>query len=319
MIQPALNIGSSDSRNCSSKFTILKVEEIDRPAGYVLPGYDALAITVSRNGLEATGYGEGDSLLAKEKALSEAIERSALREFVRSRGISETSNGWSCHHTEPLAIENAILELIERDVVLSAWQTGGPFFEMPEALWPSALKVWKAAQRPRPEFFDLRLFLSETRNGASISALLFNERGNFVAGHASGLKLKNAIISATAECFRAAHAAIRFEHFAEVLSLHAATNKMQVEPGAHSLAYAYTVEIPSQVRIVSASESEILKKWDQHLELFQELDLRDYQVTLFHVEGRVVARVKNEKYKQIFWGQDPSGSKFQNNSPHFVG
>ena len=302
-----------------SNVHIIKSEKMVRPTGYSLPGYEAAATTISRNGFEATGFGEGIGQVANDKALSEAIERSVLMEFACQQKIVETSNGWSCHRSATLALENAIFELIERDVALTAWQSGGPFMQLPEELWPTVLTAWKTRLNPRPEFFDLRILLSETENGACISALLFNDRGNFVAGHAAGTHLESVIISATAECLRSAHAAIRLEYFADVLSLHAGTTNEITKPGVHSLAYAYTFCIPNTVKIIPTSSSQILEKWQRQNRIFHDLEMRDFEVTLFHVESHVVARVKNKRYRQIFWGQDSNIFCFQNNSPHFVG
>ncbi len=245
----------------SSNVHIIKSEKMVRPTGYSLPGYEAVATTITRYGFEATGFGEGIGQVANDKALSEAIERAVLMEFAYQQKIVETSNGWSCHRSAPLAKENAIFELIERDVALTAWQSGGPFMQLPEELWPSVLIAWKMSLNPRPEFFDLKILLSETENGACISALLFNDRGNFVTGHAAGTHLESVIISATAECLRSAHAAIRLEHFADVLSLHAGTTNKITKPGVHSLAYAYTFCMPNTVKIIQASSSQILEMW----------------------------------------------------------
>ena len=319
MSQSAQYTNSRCTQDRSSNIQIIKFEKMVRPTGYSLPGYEAVAITISRNGFEATGFGEGNGQLASDKALSEAIERSVLKELAYQQKIVETSNGWSCHRSAPLAVENAVFELIERDVALTAWQCGGPFMQLPEVLWPTVLKSWKTRLNPRPEFFDLKILLSETENGACISALLFNDRGNFVTGHAAGVNLESVIISATAECLRAAHAAIRLEHFADVLSLHAGTTEKITKPGVHSLAYAYTFCLPNTIKIIPASSSEIREKWRRQNQAFQDLEMRDFEVTLFHVESHIVARVKNKRYRQIFWGQDSNIFCFQNNSPHFVG
>lgn len=319
MNQSALKAVPISKTRSVGEVYILGTKKLGRAEGYSIPGFESLAVEVSRNGYLATGFGEGPSAIAREKALSEAIERSVLAEHVETQGKTETSNGWSCHLSESLAVENAILELIERDVALTAWQSGGPFLEFPQSLWPVPLHAWQNSLRIRPEFFDLRILLSATNNGACISALLFNERNNFVAGHASALTIESAILSATAECLRAAHSAMRLEHFAEVADLHADTGSNPVEPGVHSVAYAYTVALPKEVEIVPASEKEVEARWSEHHRNFQNLDRRSLDITLFRVNGRAVARVRSDKFREIFWGKDPSGSCFQNNNPHFVG
>lgn len=313
----AASVVSSLNLERSSRIQVLETNPIIRPDGYALPNYQATSVTVVCNRMKTTGYGEGSGQIAYEKALSEAIERSVLFEFRRQNGRTESSNGWACHFTAALAIDAAIFELIERDVAVSSWQAGGPFYIVSDELWPQELRGWQPI--PRPEFSDLKILLSESPNGACVSALLFNDRGNFVAGHASGPNLSDAILSAAAECFRAAHSAIRFEYFNDVLLLHAGRLTGPTQPAAHSLAYAYSISIPPEVAILSASSSEIRFKWQRHVDVFSQLDRNDFCVTLFPVEGRVVARVKNKRYREMVWGPNQVGSNFKNNSPHFVG
>lgn len=290
--------------------------EIKRPDGYVIPGFKALSVVAEASGFKATGYGEGPRDIAREKAISEAFERLALFKFCADNNIKETSSGWAAQRSDDLAIRAALLELIERDVALTAWETGGPFFLVPETLWPQHLLIWKNELRPRLEFSDLRILLSNNNNGACISALLFNESGNFVTGHASALQLKDAILSASNECFRAAHSAIQFEYLAETAALHANDPVVSVRPGAHSLAYAYKETMPEMVQIVSATEKQVCAQWELHQSLVKDMANLDSQ--LYQVGDRIVARVKSSKYREIFWGRTNDVSK-RNQHPHFVG
>ena len=299
-------------------FQIFGLRKIVRPEGYTLPGSESLAIEVSCAGISAEGYGEGIPYIAKEKAISEAFERWALKAFCREHGLTETSNGWAAHTSSNLAIQNAFLELIERDVALSVWQNGGPFYEIPKSLWPISINEWRSNLR-RPEFFDLKIWLSSSENGACVSALLFNENGNFVVGHASSIELNKAIISATTECMRAAHSATQFEYFSDVLSLHSKLCVEKINPGAHSLAYAYKVELPKDINVISANTSEILFLWEKHQLTVATLNMNQAQIYLFQIRDRVVARVKCEKYQQIFWGQDSNNHLRKNKLSHFVG
>lgn len=312
-------ITSSLLNQSVSDFVVRSQRKILRPEGYSLPGTVAIAVEVSLSGVSAEGYGEGIAPIAFEKAISEAIERCTLFSFSQTHQITETSNGWAAHTSADLAIQNAILELVERDVALSTWQNNGPFYQVPKSLWPLILHEWEHSCVSRPEFFDLRILLSENNQGACVSALLFNERGNFIAGHASGLELGSTIISATSECMRAAHAAVRFEHFSDVLDLHSGNTSVAAEPGAHSLAYAYTKQMPQEVQIVKAQEAEIKNLWSRHQFRFSCIDLDQFEISLFDIGNRVVARVKNEKFKQMFWGHDLENTDIKNNNPHFVG
>lgn len=305
----------------SQSFPIPKIineAEIKRPEGYALPGFVALSVTVDSNGLATTGYGEGPRDIAREKAISEAFERLALFQFCADTKTKETSSGWAAHRTADLAIRAATLELIERDVALTNWENGGPFLLVPEALWPKSLLIWKRESRSSLEFSDLRVLLSSSDNGACISVLLFNENGNFVAGHASAFQLEEAILSASHECFRAAHSAIQFEHLAETRALHLSKPGSSAPPGAHSLAYAYKETLPEMVRIVEATENEILFQWEKHQKILDDMNPAECEMRFFKIGDRIIARVKNPKYRQIFWGRTNDVSK-RNQHPHFVG
>jgi hypothetical protein len=298
---------------------IVRQEEITRPVGYALPGYQAFSVTLEASGRTITGFGEGSKELALQKATSEAMERLALRLFCQNAGVSETSSGWAAHTVKNLAIRSSILELIERDVALTTWENGGPFFLVPSTLWPAPIRAWREATRERAEYFDLKILLSKSGNGVCISALLFNGRGNFVAGHASAFQIEDAIISAANECMRAAHLAIRFEYLSDVLALHADTDPAKpIEPGAHSLAYAYRETMPKEILFKEASDGEILSWWSAHQADLNDLDLREMDISLFEIGDRFVARVKSARYREIYWGKNQDLSK-RKLSPHFVG
>lgn len=292
--------------------------EIKRPAGYALPGLVALSVIAEADGFTAMGYGQGPRDLAREKTISEAFERLALFKFCADTKTTESSNGWAAHRSADLAFRAAVLELIERDVALNAWEDGGPFYLVPEALWPRPLLTWQAEPRPRLEFSNLRILLSTSDNGACISALLFNGGGNFVAGHASAFLLEDAILSAANECFRAAHSAIQLELFADVATLHASEPGTNAAPGAHSLAYAYKEMMPEIVHIKNATEHDVRFRWERHQIGLNDMNLSEFDTRIFEVGDRIVARVKSRKYRQIFWGRMNDLSK-PNKHPHFVG
>lgn len=298
---------------------IVAEQEIRRPTGYAIPGFHAMSVTVDMNGDKETGYGEGPGDLPFKKATSEAIERLALRLHCRKNKVGETSNGWAAHVTPDLAIRSAFFELIERDVALTNWENGGPFFMVPMALWPAPILDWVASRTVQPEYHDLEVFLGHSENGACISALLFNGRGNFVVGHASSFNLDDAIISAVNECFRAAHLAIRFEFLPDVIALHSgSTTGNRVEPGAHSLAYAYRETMPESVLMEDASAEAIMACWGQHQATVKGFDFGGLDISLFQAGAHFVARVKGDQFREIFWGRSANKNK-RNLRPHFVG
>lgn len=298
---------------------LLSVEKIRRPSGYSIPGYTALCATVQVGEIKVLGFGEGTYDVALKKAISEATERMALKQYSLKSGGPESSNGWACHLSIEIAIENAILELIERDVALSNWECNGPFYEVPDLMFPTPLLSWKENREANLEFHNLRVFLSQNAHGACVSSLLFNGRGNFVVGHASGLDLQAAILSSAAEAMRAAHASLRFENYKEVEDLHSAKSMLPASPGAHSLAYAYSHAIPSSLIFKQSSTEEILMMWSKHRENFSSLNLSEFYIQVYEFGELFVARVRSNKYRPIHWGTKLTPETAINKSPHFVG
>ena len=298
---------------CFSAFEVIK-----RPEGYGIPGFISGSVRVSMSDIQAQGFSDSSSDLCEVKSISEALERLVLNYFTRENKITETSNGWASHTDPSSAIDNSIFELIERDVVLTNWHNGGVFYEIPETLWPEELINWKKSRPVELEFSDLKLFLTKNENGCAVSALLFNDNKNFIAAHSSRSELKQAMLSATSECMRAAHSALRFEYFADVLALHNKNCKSRtIDPGAHSLAYAYSVSLPNSIQFKSASDFEILKSWKWHQDNFKKLEINRFKIKLFKISDRYVARAKADFMQDIYWGQSPF--EFKNNYPHFVG
>lgn len=298
---------------------VLSVEKIIRPSGYSLPGYSVLSATIQLGNIKSTGFGEGSYEIALSKAVSEATERLVLKLQASKAGGPESSNGWACHKSAKLAIESAIFELIERDVALSNWESNGPFYEIPQELYPLPIKVWGESKFIKLEFGNLRIFLSKNKNGACVSSLLFNESGNFVVGHASGKDLSAAMISSLCEAMRAAHAALRFENYKEVSELHDAKLMVPASPGSHSLAYAYNHSIPNSVVLKLASAPKILKMWQDHNTIFENLNIQDFYIQLYEVGELFVARVRSNSYRPIHWGTKLTPEDAINKNPHFVG
>lgn len=303
----------------SEKPHLIAIEKIKRPLGYAIPGYVSLSATIRYGQVRAQGFGEGPEQLAISKAISEATERAVQKYFALNTGQAESSNGWACHTSSTLAVQSAIMELTERDVALSNWESNGPFYEVPSSLWPSKITSWNSTKSNDQEFSKLRILVSSNSNGACVSALLFNDKLNFVSGHASNLDLSGAILSATTECMRAAHAALRLDSFSEVTALHLQDFSEPTSPGSHSLAYAYSEPLPGCIQIIEASEPQILNIWKNHVATFSTLDLSEMNIQLYQVSDLHVARVRSNKHRPIYWGKNNSFKNNFNLSPHFVG
>lgn len=298
---------------------LIAIEKIKRPLGYAIPNYASLSATIHYGQIRTQGFGEGPEQLAIAKAISEATERAVQKYFALKTGQAESSNGWACHISPSLAVQSALMELTERDVALSNWESNGPFYELPTSLWPSEVTSWNSSKSSDQEFSNLRILVSSNKNGACISALLFNDKLNFVSGHASGVDLSQAILSATTECMRAAHAALRLDSFSEVTALHLQDFSKPTSPGSHSLAYAYAETLPACIQIIEASESQILNIWKNHVTTFSAFDLSEMQIHLYQVGELFVARVRSDKHRHIYWGKNNNFKNNFNLSPHFVG
>jgi len=287
---------------------------VHRPAGYRLSG-QAFRVEVGLGEEVGEGFGEGDS--AYEKAFSEAVERAVLKHVWRSGDTGTSSNGWAAHKTTGEAVQAGLLELLERHVILKAWEENSVFEEVPVDLWPARLLVWQATQKAQVEFSNLKVLLSTAPEGAAISVLLFNRAGGFVAGHGSSLDFESAVLSAAHECFRAAHAALRFHHYLDVKDLHDGVQGRIYEPGVHSLAYAYGSLPKIPLRIRMSPPEEILSLWSSHLKGFTFLQ-RDSDVSKnFRAGDRFIAHVQHSSLRQIYWGHSQSGNR--KHCPHFVG
>ncbi len=298
---------------------LIAIEKIKRPLGYAIPGYVSLSATIRYGQVRTQGFGEGPEQLAISKAISEATERAVQKYFALKTGQAESSSGWACHTSPTLAVQSAIIELTERDVALSNWESNGPFYELPPSLWPSEITSWNSTKSNDQEFSNLRLIISSNMNGACVSALLFNEKLNFVSGHASGLDLSHAMLSATTECMRAAHAALRFDSFSEVRALHLEDFNTPTPPGSHSLAYAYSESLPSCIQIIEADAAQVLNVWKNHVAKFSTLDLSKMQIQLYQVGDLYVARVRSDNHRPIYWGKNNNFKNNLNLNPHFVG
>jgi hypothetical protein len=293
------------------------LEFVERPVGYrVAEIFNVRAASVL-DGKLIEGFGSGDELTAKAKAISELFERYAM--LTSKGGVFKTisSNGWAAHFDAKSAITSATYELIERETALMTWLQAGPYYEIPKTLWPTELSSW-ASKPMRAEFHRARAFVTLGPRGACVSVLLFNSQAGCLAGHASGHSLKSSILSGFLEALRSAHAVLRLEDFAEVLALHQnPAVRRSYGPGANALAYAYGVPLP-KLDFVEASEVQIQEIWATHLDRsFHLMDTIHFSI--YKVHDRFVASVYSPEVMPIFWGPTCLTANYKNQLPHFVG
>jgi hypothetical protein len=302
-----------------SELQIITINEVVRPCGYAIPGYFNFHVIVEAQNLRAEGWGTGNREEAFAKAKSEAIERHT---FLLTSNLNDqvlSSNGWAAHVTAVEARDAAVAELIERDSALSAWFNQGPFLSVPRSLWPLEMLKWSnTAPTSLIEFGNAQVLLSVGANGCCATVILRNSSEGAVTGHASGNDLQKAILSAFFEAIRSAHAALRFDEFADVVALHDQKSSGKTfGPGANAMAYAYGVRLPS-IDSTESTETEILRRWKSHqLQLSQHLTLA--KVDYFNVGDRVVAHASLANAFEMFWGKTPDNLNVKNKRPHFVG
>jgi hypothetical protein len=298
---------------------LIQLAPIVRPKGYSLPNTHIAAAQLRLGSIDLIGHGEDqDMAIAQAKAESEAIERFAMFQSMNYGIAATSSNGWACHFNSEKAIEAATSEIIERDVAITAWENLGPYLRIPKDLWPEPVLKWDLSKAF--EYSKLEILQSISENGASVTALLLNARGNFVSGHASGTDLRQSILSAMQECLRAAQLSLRFAYFAEVQRLHSTTDREQhqFEPGIHGLAYAYQEILPLEIKFENATSISILSNWRDHqATLFKHIS--NARVHLFELSPSIVAYVKCDGIKEMRWGSARLDQQTENKRPHIVG
>jgi hypothetical protein len=224
------------------RFENLRVEQEQRPQGFRYSKF-MFSIRAKFGADEIIACGEGVSgEVAKAKALSELIERAALLSFGKIFS-AENSNGWAAHPDKEHARINAIFELVERDAVLSQWYCSEAFNVIKSNEFPLDVQEWISADLSLSEFPNLSVLLSTSGIGPSVTCILANDQGLGVCAHATRATLAESIRSALAEVCRAAHSAIRREHWKD--SLHLKTGAPgRLGPGAHALYHAYHAPFP---------------------------------------------------------------------------
>ncbi|CAN5419218.1 hypothetical protein BH10BDE1_BH10BDE1_28140 [soil metagenome] len=298
--------------------SVVSVREINRPEGYRVPEYRNFHVVVEGDGIQAEGWGSGTLLEGIEKAKSEVFERYVFFATNPLTDQRKSSSGWAAHLDFASARNAAVAELIERDSALSAWLNNGPYLAVPRSLWPQSVSSWAQLNSATTvEFGQPTVLLSLGANGCAASVILGNKNGGGVTGHASGFDLNGAIVSAFFEALRSAHAALRFEDFAEVVALHSKDHAVSFGPGGNAMAYAYGEPLPS-LNVQYASAEQIKECWRSHVsKLFAHVARA--RIDYFEISNRVVVHAELDNVSQIFWGPTPASWKSKNNHPHIVG
>lgn len=289
----------------------LEVNETYRPIGYRLAKHSYNAL-LKYNDKEFLGCGEdtNSEAIASEKSISEAIERAVFSLSPKTG----SSNGWAAHTNLELAAISAVTELVERDSAIKHWLTFTPMMllEASEILPADFLVELKDSEFPIP-----RVFVSFEFSGPLATVLLMNGNGNAVTGHSSGVDLQDAAISAAIEACRSAHHFQRFNFYRETKKLLSAENIESVQPGAHSLIYAYHKPVPSWFFGDKISKRNAQDKWIESYVRLSGLAEKS-SFTGFECLNRTVVHAINDSLHPMFWGSTTTSiiDGFKNLSPN---
>lgn len=254
---------SSFQKSFPFKFSSIQVEPGFRPIGFRFFNHiTEIRAVLDSQSIDVCGEAN-DADTAWQKAFSELYERAALVKFGSFFGAM-TSNGWAAHPAKEQARVNAILELVERDAVLAHWYSKTPFIELPKEEFPLDIRAWVLTELSRSEFPNLRILLSTQGLGPSVSCFLTNAEGFGVCGHSTKESLSGAIASAIGEACRAAHAALRKEHWRDTLLLKNSQPGV-VSPNAHVLYYAYHEPFQDWMFGTTQTWAQAKQQWQQFL------------------------------------------------------
>jgi YcaO cyclodehydratase, ATP-ad Mg2+-binding len=286
-------------RTIPFRFDSIAIEGGRQPIGFRRYRH-VIHINAQFMGRKVVATGEADTAeLARAKAFSEIVERLALISTATSQYV-ENSNGWAAHPTLAQAKQNAIFELVERDAILAQWYSATPFFVLSTKEIPLDLQSWVKEELRQSEFPKLQVLLTTKGLGPSVTCTFKNELGFGVCGHATRKTLREAIDSALAETCRAAHATLRRAYWGDTLKL---KNRElgHVEPGAHSVYYAYHEPFPNWMVGEQLSWHEANDEWTTRMASLNNI-LSQFQFTTVLESPLFVGFVKNPQTFDLHWG-----------------
>lgn len=152
----------------------LKIDELTWVREFIPNSFDIVA-NVNINSKDWTGHGFANTKdLALKKAVSEVMERAIALNYVN------TSNGIASHTDLELAKQNALNELIERDLFLSHFFTRTPFVKNSknDELIPTSIKEYIYANGDQIGIYELKKnnigegYVCLISNGASWGGIL---------------------------------------------------------------------------------------------------------------------------------------------------
>jgi hypothetical protein len=273
-----------------------------RPIGYRFAKHSFVACAHADT---AVGYGFGESeyeLLAVEKSIAEAVERSVFR-YLKSQGMgTKNSNGWSAHLNIEKARSSAIEELCERDAVLTHWLTETPMEEIDPSTFPKWLRIWTQNELQHAKRFNnLRVLLGSLGHLPSVTTVLQESSGHAVVSHATAKNLETAIYKSLAETCRIAQLATENENLDSSKGLISQSNDGDISPLDHAMVYAHHLPFPKWIFGNKVDFAGTAKAWKMRFDLFSEGNL-DIDFQLVMITPLAIGFTESKSIQNLFTG-----------------
>lgn len=282
-------------------FKIERVEELPRRVGYRFHKH-AFCATIRANGIRETGCGESNSrLLAIEKSVAEAVERTAFRALKGTSFGSANSNGWAAHLTAKKAETAALLELIERDASLVHWLSKTPMLEVDQSSFPNELTEWARTELRHSKFPILKILISRLGHLPTATTVLMNTDGFGVASHAAAMTLNVGVERALAEACRLAQMATENSFFESTKKLFSPNQTYSFGPQHHAVVYAYHRKLPQWIFGKKTTWEKSQRQWQKVYRLFNPTML-DYRFELVAHGPLFVGRCQSTQMQNLFFG-----------------
>lgn len=289
-----VNLPSGESFNVK----LSSAKEITWPVAFRRHGY---VTKLMGNGFEGTGCGEDDNkFMAFQKSLSEAFERLIFRNLKGTNYSTYSSNGWACHPNLKLAKQNAMLELLERDAVITHHLKEEEFVEIHEL--PHSVISWATKALAKSKFRNIRLLISTEGFLPTATVLLTNEKNLGVASHATSLVgLTDAMAKALTE-------ASRILNFYSLKSFRRAASEICQEvglarytPAHHAFVYAYENKLPDWMFGASQNWSEANIRWKNKIAKFDP-DKMNFKFSTLVDSPLFVVNCKSPCVQDLYFG-----------------
>lgn len=267
-----------------------------RSPGYRFSRY-SFSVNVDSPTGTTTGFGESDiEILAVQKAIAEAIERSVLIHQSRIDTTARTSNGWAAHVTLAAAQASARQELLERDSLLLHWFGSVPMDRVLDESLPRTIQRWMKTELALAARYNrLAIFCARFGNAPVVTILIHDDEGKGFLSHSSGATLEGAIERAISEACRLAD--LHGKGF-----LNVSDHSEIVSPDDHALFYAEKECLPEWFfsgREISFQDAKAV--WREKSAKAELVDGFSFQS--FRCGPLYIARCKNSIMQDLFFGE----------------